>query len=175
MASQKYIGSIGDTTEAVDVEAVGEGRYIVTIDGTAHEVDARRFEGGTWSLLIDGQSYDTELEVASGSESEGRYNVLLRRSVISLTMRDERQIRMGLTTGVDKRDGPQTIESPMPGKIVKIHVAVDDEVEEGQPLIVIEAMKMENELCAHAKARVTKVMVKEGQAVEAHAKLIGLA
>lgn len=65
--------------------------------------------------------------------------------------------------------------APMPGRIVKVSCREGDQVERGAALVVLEAMKMENELVAPVRGRVTKVMVTEGQAVEARAKLVALA
>ena len=67
------------------------------------------------------------------------------------------------------------VRSPMPGRVVRVFVAAGDEVEVGQPLVVIEAMKMENELRSKRAGRVTEVLVAAGQAVEGNAKLIKLA
>jgi len=63
--------------------------------------------------------------------------------------------------------GPSRLEAPIPGKVVKVHVAEGDEVEAGQPLVVLEAMKMENELTADQAGKVTAVHVEPGQTVDA--------
>jgi biotin carboxyl carrier protein len=174
LKGQLFVASAGEDRRDMVLEARGEGRYAVTMDGKRHEVDARRFEGGTWNLIIDGQSYDVELEVASPHESDGQYNVLVRGSVIRLRVQDERHIRMGLGSGRLEVDGPQIVTSPMPGKIVKVLVAQDEQVGPGQALVLIEAMKMENEIRAPSAGKVSRVFVEAGQAVEAHAKLVSL-
>jgi biotin carboxyl carrier protein len=63
----------------------------------------------------------------------------------------------------------------MPGRVVKVHVSAGDEVEAGQALLVVEAMKMENELRAKAPGKITEVHVAAGEAVEANAKLVTFA
>nr|WP_306414357.1 biotin/lipoyl-containing protein [Corallococcus exiguus] len=69
-------------------------------------------------------------------------------------------------------EGRQVILAPMPGKVVKVLVAVGEEVKEGQGLVVVEAMKMENELKSPKAGKVTEVFAKEGTAVENNAKLV---
>ena len=64
------------------------------------------------------------------------------------------------------------MHSPMPGKIVKIHVQVGKQVAEGEPIVIVEAMKMENELRAPKTGQVSSIMIKEGQAVDAGTKLL---
>jgi biotin carboxyl carrier protein len=168
----KFIATFGDTEEEIKVRPDKDRRYLVEIDGVTHHVDARRFAGGTWSLVIDNQSYDVELEVASENESEGRYNTLVRGSIVRLTVIDERRARMGVVSKKFAVEGPQTIHSPMPGKVVKIMVAPGAAVEENQPLIIVEAMKMENELRAPKAGRIGQVFVGTGQAVDAGTALL---
>jgi biotin carboxyl carrier protein len=174
MAGQRFIGSYRDSTSEIDLEPLGNGRYVVTVGGKSHQVDARRFQGGNWSLIIDGQSFDIELEVATRSEIEGGYNCLVRGRVVQLTVQDERRIRMAAGARKLKLEGPQVIQSPMPGKVVKVLVSPGTEVTEGQALVIVEAMKMENELRAPTAGKVSKVFVEAGQTVEANAKLVAV-
>ena len=170
--SQKFIAQHGDTEEEIKVAVDKDGRYLVEIDGVVHHVDARRFAGGTWSLVIDNQSYDVELEVASEHESEGRYNTLVRGAVVHLTVIDERRARMGVVSKKFAVEGPQTIHSPMPGKVVKILVSPGQTVEENQPLTIVEAMKMENELRSPKSGKIGQIFVGAGQAVDAGTALL---
>ncbi len=169
---QKFIAHFGDTEEEIKVSLDREQRYQVEIDGVVHQVDARRFAGGTWSLVIDNQSYDVELEVAGGNESEGRYNTLVRGSIVQLSVIDERRARVGIVSRKFAVEGPQTIHSPMPGKVVKIIVAPGQSVEENQSLIIVEAMKMENELRAPKAGKIGRIFVEPGQAVDAGTALL---
>lgn len=171
---QRFIGTYGQQSQEIELEPLGEGRYVVTVAGRRHEVDARRFAGGNWSIIIDGQSFDCELEVSSKQEVEGGYNCLLRGRVVSLTVQDERRIRMQAGARKLKVEGPQMIVSPMPGKVVKILVEEGAEVAEGQPLVIVEAMKMENELRAPAAGKIGRIYVQAGQNVESSAKLLAL-
>ena len=170
--SQKVIARFGETEEEIKVSVDRAGRYLVEIDGVVHHVDARRFAGGNWSLVIDNQSYDVELEVASENEGDGSYNTLVRGSLVRLTVIDERHARMGVVSKKFAVEGPQTIHSPMPGKVVKILIAPGQTVEENQPLIIVEAMKMENELRAPKAGKVGQVFVGAGQPVDAGTALL---
>ena len=82
-------------------------------------------------------------------------------------------VQAGATAG-PASDGPQRLQAPMPGKIIKVRVKAGDPVEAGTPLVVIEAMKMENELRATQPGRIESVSVTEGQAVEASQELLVL-
>jgi biotin carboxyl carrier protein len=88
-----------------------------------------------------------------------------------LEILDEKKLRMRRASGRFTVQGKQTLTSPMPGKVVKVLVAVGDEVKEGQGLVVVEAMKMENELRSPKDGKVVELHVKEGQAVEGNARL----
>ncbi|MFO0722523.1 MAG: biotin/lipoyl-containing protein [Myxococcota bacterium] len=174
MGAQRFIGTYRGKDTPIDVEKLPNGQYSVSINGRSHVADAARLGGGQWNLLLDGQSYDIELEVAGGQESDGAYNTLVRGRLVSLTVQDERKVRMSAGSRKLKVEGPQTLKSPMPGKLVKLLVRPGDTVEEGQPLVIIEAMKMENELKAAAPGKVVRVFAEEGQAVEANAKLMSI-
>jgi len=172
MNKQTFVASHEKVNSEIVVKKTKNGAYLVTLDGVEHVVDAHQYEGGTWSLIIDNSSYDVELELGSDSETDGEYTALVRGSVVELTVQDERRKRLSLQEGTASQDGPQTITSPMPGKVVKILVEEGQEVEENSPVIVIEAMKMENELRAIKSGIISKIMVSEAEAVEGNAKLL---
>lgn len=174
MATHRFIGTSGATTRALDLESHGSGRYTVTVDGTPRDVDARRLAGGNWSVLIDGQSYDIELEVAGATEREGAYNALVRGKVVGLSVQDERRVRMSAGARKVKVEGPQLVKCPMPGKVVKVLVSPDQVVEDGTALLIVEAMKMENEIRSPTAGKVARIFVEAGQTVESHAKLVSI-
>lgn len=151
----------------VDIESVGEGRFVLTLRGERHELDALTLDHGAVSLLVDGESYSVELE--DGGDEIG---VLLRNQVTRIDVADERRMRLRAAGAGFTVEGKQTITSPMPGKVVRILVKVGDEVKEGQGLVVVEAMKMENELKSPKAGKVTELFAKEGSTVENNAKLI---
>nr|WP_305034252.1 DUF2118 domain-containing protein [Myxococcus sp. CA005] len=85
---------------------------------------------------------------------------------------DERRLRLRAANAAFSVEGKQLVTAPMPGKVVKVLVKVGDEVKEGQGLVVVEAMKMENELKSPKAGKVTELFAKEGTAVENNAKLV---
>jgi biotin carboxyl carrier protein len=152
---------------AVDIEQLGEGRYALTLNGERHEVDAKTLEHGAVTMLVDGSSYNVELE-PHGDEVA----VLVKGQVTRIDVTDERRRRMRQAAGGFTAEGKQTISAPMPGKVVKVLVSLGDEVKEGQGLVVVEAMKMENELKSPKAGKVVELPAKEGTAVENGAKLV---
>lgn len=156
----------GTREEAVDVRELSPGLYEVRLRGEVHVVDAFRHDYGTLSLIVDTSSYSAMLDWRGT-----RVNVRLRHSTLPLELLDEKRLRLRRVTGRFSAEGRQLVTSPMPGKIVKVLVGVGDEVKEGQGLVVVEAMKMENELRSPKDGQVVELLVAEGQAVEANAKL----
>lgn len=151
----------------------------LTIGGRPHtleferdgEVFSFRFDGdscrvasivciqpGVYSVLLDGRSY-----VASVTRSADGIVVETGERTFEIEVRDPRESRR--RSDVLPGEGKQTLAAPMPGKIVRVLVAQGDAVEAGQGLIVIEAMKMQNELKAVRPGRVVSLSVAEGAAV----------
>jgi biotin carboxyl carrier protein len=159
----------GKRERTVEVTAVGPGEYEVRVGDRVHRVDAYRHDYGTLSLLVDGRSHSANLD-----ERGDKIHVRLEDSVFPMEILDERRLRLRRATGRFTVEGKQTVTSPMPGKLVKLLVALGDEVKEGQGLMVIEAMKMENEMKSPKAGKVVELHVKEGQTVEGNAKLCAI-
>jgi biotin carboxyl carrier protein len=163
----KYVAAVEGEEVPVEIEETGESGYAVRVGERALAVDAVNVEGHAVSLLVDGRSYDVDLE----EDGEG-VNVLVEDEVFRLEMLDERRLRMRAARTHFTVSGPQAVVSPMPGKVARVLVAAGAEVAEGQGLVVVEAMKMENELKSPRAGTVKEVLVKEGQPVEGGAKLV---
>jgi biotin carboxyl carrier protein len=117
-------------------------------------------EPGMYSVLLDGLSYDTSVE-----ETPTGLVVVVDGFRFEIEVRDPRRWTRG--SGAAGAEGLQAILSPMPGKVVRVLIAPGDAVETGQGLIVVEAMKMQNEMKATRAGRVLSVTVKEGATVSA--------
>jgi biotin carboxyl carrier protein len=137
-----------------------DGAFLVSIDGREREVDVKE-TGGVLSLLIGTKSYDVSI---AGS------TVHVDGVPVEVSMVPSRP--WGRSGGQSGAEGPQQVTAPMPGKIVKLLVKPGDRVEPRQGLVVVEAMKMENELRARAAGTVAEVRAVEGTTVEAGAILV---
>lgn len=165
----RYFAKVKGSAEPIPAEIIplDSGRYAVTLSGKRHEVDALTLDHGAVSMIIDGESFGVEFE-----EIGDEVAVLLRGHVVRVDVANERQLRMRAATAQFKVEGKQAITAPMPGKVVKVLVKVGDEVAEGQGVVVVEAMKMENELKSPKAGKVTELHVKEGVSVELGAQLV---
>lgn len=169
----RYVAIIGGRERALEIEEKDGDLFEVRLDGgPARLLDARRMASGTLSLIVDQQSYGVDIEEREGGGD--RLNVLVRDSVFSLEVLDERRLRMRQARGGFTVTGKQTVAAPMPGKVIKVLCEEGQTVEEGQGLVVVEAMKMENELRSPKAGKVIEVLVKEGQAVEGSAPLVSV-
>ena len=163
----RYHVSVGGRTVVVDVGPEG-----VTVDGKRVSADLKPLPGTqVRSLLLDGASHPL-LVRRTGA---GQWELFLRGRRLAAEVVDERTRKVReMTSASAKQSGPRPLRAPMPGLVVKVEVAVGDVVAPGQGLVIMEAMKMENELRAEAAARVSKVRVEPGQAVEKDQVLVEL-
>jgi biotin carboxyl carrier protein len=136
------------------------------------EVNCAQVEPGLYSMLLCGRSYEARVTRAAGSAS-ATYNVRVGRERFQVTIRDPRARRTGSNGGISA--GPLEISAPMPGRVVKVLVRQGEEVAAGQGLLVIEAMKMQNELRAPRAGCVECIHAAEGEGVETGAPLLRLA
>jgi biotin carboxyl carrier protein len=156
----------GKREETVEVRQLGPGAYEVRVGGRTHQVDAFQHDYGTVSLLVDTQSYSVQLDRTGTA-----VKVHVRDAVYPLEVLDERRLRMRRAAGRFTVEGRQTLRAPLPGKVVKVLARVGDEVREGQGLVVLEALEMENVMRSPRGGRLVELHVAEGQAVEGGAQL----
>jgi biotin carboxyl carrier protein len=148
------------------------GRFAVAIDRRQWMIDVARIDANTWSLLIDegGRICSHEVTLAVGAEA-GVLNVRVNGAPVAVRVNGTRRLGRKDQGAQAGGSGPLGVLAPMPGKIVRVLVRAGEAVQAGQPLIVIEAMKMENELRAAGAGTVADIQVREGQSVEAGALL----
>jgi biotin carboxyl carrier protein len=159
----RFTAKVGDRLHEVTVER-RNGNHVVEIDGVRHEVDARKLEADFYSILTDGRSYEVSVE-ATRDGYRVRHGAAERLVTVSDPGRQAREAR-GTSAG------PEPIVAAMPGKVVRLLVAEGDRVEPDQGLVVVEAMKMENEIAAPRAGRVASIAVRAGQTVEGGATLL---
>jgi len=155
----RFVVSVGDTSETVDVTGQA-GRYRLTIGSEVWEVDGRLTAQGIYSLLVGGVSY-----VADVRDEEGACVVDVGDERYVIRVEEETRFIIRTRGGAGGGHGAQTLVAPLPGRIVQVAVKPGDRVQKGDTLLVIEAMKMENEFKAGAAGTVAEVRVEAGQAV----------
>lgn len=166
-ATRYHAAIRGREPSTIELQPMGEGHFVVTLGDKRHEVDALRIGEGTLSILVDGRSHRVELE-----ESGDELLLLLHSQEVRVDVVDERRFRLRDAAAAFSSHGKQLVTAPMPGKIVDVLVRLGDQVREGQGLIVIEAMKMENELKSPKAGKVVELLATAGSAVEKNAKLV---
>jgi len=150
------------------------GALVVEVDGQPWTIDAAPVGGHGLSLLVSrvGRSFSHDVTL-TGDVATGITNVYLGPFVVPVALNGRR--RTGRKEdGAHSGSGPQRLLAPMPGKVVRVLVKQGDSVQARQPIAVIEAMKMENELRAGRDGRVTAIHVREGASVDAGTLLIEL-
>lgn len=155
-----YEVKIAEQGYRVELERTASG-WKCKIDGRELPLDVIAGEAGVLSLLLAGKSYAVKQENA-GTETE----VVVGQERFSVSVRDPRSFRSRHSVGTTAQ-GIKKIIAPMPGKVVRLLVTEGSTVEAGQSVIVIEAMKMQNELKAPKSGVLKKIKIAEGAAVEA--------
>ena len=169
--SKRYITSIDGREALVEIESRQDGRIQANVTMDGEEVQRVSFEqserpGGSYQVLLD----DSRVITGRIMSHDGRtYTVTQGKSRFDVKAIDEMESYLG--GGAMDEDGGKVTVS-MPGRVVKILVSEGDSVEEGQPLLIVEAMKMENEVKAGRGGTVERIAVAEGESVEADATLM---
>jgi biotin carboxyl carrier protein len=163
----KYYATIDDQTFEIEINQQGE----LCIDGECEAVDFQSISGSSiYSLLLGNASFEALVEARDDC-----YEVLLQGTLYRICVQDERMRRLAEAAGgFSPPSGEIAIKAPMPGLIVAVLVQEGQAVEEGQVLVVLESMKMENELKAPRAGVVSQVRVKSDQSVDHHETLVAI-
>jgi biotin carboxyl carrier protein len=153
----KVCARTGSTVVEVTVTR-DNGHFLVELDGVVHKVDAVKLEDDFFSVLNGSRSYEVSVE-ARRDGYHVRHGAAQRLVTFMEPGRSERE-------SIATVDGPEQIVSAMPGRIARLLVHEGDEVEAGQGVVVVEAMKMENEIVAGKAGTVTSIAVEPGQTIE---------
>jgi biotin carboxyl carrier protein len=170
-------------------------RYSITINGQEHTLELARGNGlscrldgepfeaevaeiapGVYSILLGGKSFQARVAATPAVTADGAggvssyYSVQIDGTTYSIVIRDPR--RRSRERGGAVGEGKQNINAPMPGKVIRILVSENQRVEASQGLVVVGAMKMQNEIKSPKSGSVVKVLVREGQAVNAGETLL---
>ena len=154
----KYYASVGENEYEIEIR-----EDAIYLDGERLNVDLHQSGAPElYSVLFNGRSYELLIEA-----ERFRYGVSIRGDRYDIRVEDERQRRMSLARGgPDLPEGEAAVTAPIPGLVVKVLVREGDEVKDGQALVILEAMKMENEIRATRTGIVKQIHAVPGQRIE---------
>ncbi|HJU63691.1 MAG TPA: biotin/lipoyl-containing protein [Candidatus Binatia bacterium] len=162
-----FIAKLGEQSYSVEIEEIGKSLYRVAIDGNEFLVDGKKTGRTNYSLIVDNRSFEIEVDNA-----EDEYRVLVDGRNYHVQLVDERRVRVGGGQSDIQLQGRQKVSVPMSGKVIELLVSEGESVERGQGLVIVEAMKMENEVRSPITGEVKEIKVKPGEAVEGGAVLV---
>lgn len=166
----KFVVRIDNQQKTVVVKE-NNGHYDIEIDGTPYQVDCGYLGDKDYlSLLIDNKSY--LIESAPVKAEDGRYYARVMGRHYDVEVLDELLVAVRDAESTTEDSAGYTIVSPMPGLILDVKVAVGDRVEAGAPVVIMEAMKMQNELASEVSGIVKEIHVKAKDAVDSQAPLV---
>ncbi len=161
----KYLTTIGDEQFVIDINMDGQ----VTVNGEVMNADMRQMLDTTmYSLITDGESHDVRLR-----EGDSVYVVQVSGEIFDVVVEDERTRRLaGLKSIIGPGAGEIVIKAPMPGVVVEVLVRPGQPVEQGDILVILESMKMQNEFKAPRDGKIHRVRVKAGDRVDQSAVMV---
>jgi biotin carboxyl carrier protein len=166
----RYEVEVGGRTRQIAIARAGDN-FAITLDGRSYRVDAVRIDSQTLSLVVDTVSRQSYEATVIPDPLTGQLTVTVAGVAVPVALNGQR--RWGRR---DEAGGagaaPQRLAASMPGKVVRVLVKTGDMVHARQPLVVVEAMKMENEMRAGRDGMVAEVHAREGHSVEAGALLL---
>ena len=172
-----YISSVGDKAFIIDIGENSPQREI-SIDELKFDIDWRQIAplaadaqkpsnvGGQYSLLIAGKSYEILARRVSKPDVTGyRYEVLVAGQRFEIAVEDERDRALEGSLHSIHKSGEAMVRAPMPGLVLSLPMDAGADVERGQTVVILEAMKMENDLASPITGKVKEIMVSKGQTV----------
>lgn len=154
----KYLTTINDRT--FEIEITNDGRVLV--NGQPRDVDFLPLDDALYSVIMQNNSHEVVVE-----PRDGDYEVLLAGHLFSARVLDERaQLMASRRGGGFTETGEITIRAPMPGLVVAIPVSEGETIQAGQTVVILESMKMQNELKSPREGIVQRISVEPGQTVE---------
>jgi biotin carboxyl carrier protein len=158
-----YVALMNGEERQVEITELSPGQFQLVMNGRTQLIDSQSVTDTTQSLICGTQAYNIEAE----KNAAGGENVLVRGHILSVEVLDLRSLNLRKAAEtITGPEGPISINAPMPGKVVAVLVTEGQEVTLGQGLVVVEAMKMENELKAPRAGKVKNLAAEAGAAVE---------
>jgi biotin carboxyl carrier protein len=162
-----FVATLGERGYTVEIEEIGKSIYRVSVDGNEFLVDGKKTGRTNYSLIVDSRSFEIEVD-----DRGDEYRVLVDGRNYRVTLMDERRTRTSGGAEGAGVQGRQAVSVPMPGKVIAVLVTEGDQVEKGQGLVIVEAMKMENEVRSPIAGEVKQIKVKQGDTIEGGATLV---
>jgi biotin carboxyl carrier protein len=161
----KYITHIDHKEYIIEIDQDDE----ITVNGQKYQIDVRRFgDSGVMSMLLDNRSIEAVVD-----QQDDTFEVLMRGELYTVQVQDERTYRLAQARkAVGGASGEMVVKAPMPGVIVSTPVAEKSMVKKGQTVVILESMKMENELKAPRDGMVKRVHVEAGVNVDKNQTLV---
>lgn len=161
----KYQATVNGKKFEIEINQDGD----VFIDGELRQVDFVSLGETLYSMISESESH----EVLIDDSEMPNYHVEMHGQLYTVNVLDERALILGSRRGGDfDESGEVSIKSPMPGLVVDIPVTEGQEIEKGQTIIILESMKMQNELKAPRAGTVQRIGVEAGQSVEQNKVLV---
>jgi biotin carboxyl carrier protein len=171
----RYVATIGERRVTIELDSNSHERHII-IDGTPLNIDWQQISGpapgmphgnraGRYSLLIGSRSYELFVYPVEREDGATRYEVMIDGIPYDVTVADEREQALTGLTAAARELGDMPVKAPMPGLVVGLPLEAGAHVERGDTVIVLEAMKMENDLTAPRSGTLKELRVAPGQAV----------
>lgn len=163
----KYIAIVNQQEYVIEIGQEG----LIEVDGQEFKVDYEQLsEGGILSLLLNNRSLEAIVE-----EREEAWEVLIHGELYTVTVQDERAYRLAKERGITTDDaGEAIVKSPMPGLIIAIPVVVGQSVKKGDKVVILESMKMENELRSPKDGTIANIYIEPGVSVEKNQILLAI-
>ena len=163
----KYITTVGEREYTIEIL----DEHHISVDGRKYEVDFESVSGQpVFSLLVDGDSHEAYVY-----PDEGQWEVLLQGILYPVVVEDEREKRLKSSFGGGPApSGEFYLKAPMPGLVISIPVEDGQTVSQGDVLVILESMKMQNELKSPREGRISRLRVKEGDNVERKQTLLSV-
>jgi len=161
--------TVNGRTAVVDLLKRDGNLLSVAVDGEIYDLDMVMVDEGIYSIIYKGKSYNVEM-IQGDSDKHYVVNTFYNSYNVEVVDAESKYIRSRHKG--DAHEGENSISTPMPGKVVKILVKVGDEVEAGQTVIIVSAMKMESEFKAGKPGLIKAINVKEGDLVEGHKVMV---
>jgi biotin carboxyl carrier protein len=159
----KLTADISGEKYELDIKHEGS-RVIAEVDGRGYELEARFIHPGSYLLLVDGHVYECHVDHVEAKREA--LEVVVGNCSYAVTLTDPKRLRSTQSSSAHA-DGTAQIIAPMPGKVVRVLVEAGAEVEAGAGIVVVEAMKMQNEMKSPKAGRVTSINVSAGATVNA--------